>query len=126
MEPITLLTAFMPMITDVVRAGVNRITGGAGAQPANVSEAIQLMEADVKRMQAMAELDKVENTSQWVNDVRAMQRPVAVTLVLIVWMGVVFTPSVDEEVLNIVSNLASAAVFYLLGDRTYLYFKRKS
>jgi len=126
MEPITLLTAFMPMITDVVRAGVNRLTGGAGAQPANVAEAIQLMEADVKRMQAMAELDKVENTSQWVNDVRAMQRPVAVTLVLIVWMGVVFTPSVDEEVLNIVANLASAAVFYLLGDRTYLYFKRKS
>lgn len=126
MEPITLLTAFMPMITDVVRAGVNRLTGGAGAQPANVSEAIQLMEADVKRMQAMAELDKVENTSQWVNDVRAMQRPVAVTLVLIVWMGVVFTPSVNDEVLNIVSNLASAAVFYLLGDRTYLYFKRKS
>jgi hypothetical protein len=114
------------MITDVVRAGVNRLTGGAGAQPANVAEAIQLMEADVKRMQAMAELDKVENTSQWVNDVRAMQRPVAVALILIVWMGVVFTPSVDEEVLNIVANLASAAVFYLLGDRTYLYFKRKS
>lgn len=126
MDPITLLTAFMPMITDVVRAGVNRLTGGAGAQPANVAEAIQLMEADVKRMQAMAELDKVENTSQWVNDVRAMQRPVAVALILIVWMGVVFTPSVDEEVLNIVANLASAAVFYLLGDRTYLYFKRKS
>lgn len=126
MEPITLLTAFMPMITDVVRAGINRLTGGAGAQPANVAEAIQLMEADVKRVQAMAELDKVENTSKWVNDVRAMQRPVAVTLVLIVWMGVVFTPSVDEEVLNIVANLASAAVFYLLGDRTYLYFKRKS
>jgi len=126
MEPITLLTAFMPMITDVVRAGVNRLTGGAGAQPANVTEAIQLMEADVKRMQAMAELDKVENTSQWVNDVRAMQRPVAVLLVLLVWFGVVFTPDVGEEIFNLVANLASAAVFYLLGDRTYMYFKKKT
>lgn len=127
MDPITLLTAFMPMITDGARGLINKFTGGAGAKPANVEEAIQMIDADIKKLQAMAELDKVgDNVSQWVSNIRAMQRPVFVSLIMVSWLVMLFIHGDinPDEVIRITSNLASSAAFYILGDRTYMYFKK--
>lgn len=128
MDPITLLTAFMPMITDGARGLINKFTGGAGAKPANVEEAIQMVDADIRKLQAIAELDKVQgNVSQWVSNVRAMQRPVFVALIMVSWLIMLFIHGDinPDEVIRITSNLASSASFYILGDRTYMYFKNK-
>jgi len=122
-DPITLVTALLPAVSDGVRGLINKWTGGAGAKPANVEEAVKLMGAEVDRLRALAELDKPEGVSTWVANIRALQRPTAVLLILISWIGVGFW-SQDENLINITSNLAASVVFYLFGDRTYMYFKK--
>jgi len=125
MDPITLLTAFVPMITDGARGLINKFTGGDGAKPANAEEAIKLIDADIRKLEAIAKLDGGnENTSQWVSNVRALQRPCAALLIVLTWIGVTFSSVVNAEVAMIVSNLAASVVFYLFGDRTYMHFKK--
>ena len=51
------LPALVPAFADGVRGLFARLTGGAGAQPQSVGEAIQLMEAQTARVKALAELD---------------------------------------------------------------------
>ena len=127
MDPLTILTAFIPMLTDGARGLVNKWTGGAGAKPANTEEAINLIDADIRKMEAIAKLDAVQgNVSMWVNNIRALQRPLAAAIVLISW-GIVLGVYGDADIgtsINIVSNLASSVIFYLFGDRTYMHFKK--
>lgn len=120
MDPVsaaTVLTAFIPALSDGVKALFHKFTD-TGPQPQNVDDAIKLMEAETAKVQALAALDSVTGeVHTWVNDVRALQRPVAVVLVL----GALFLfPDVP-----FIDNLASSAVFYLFGDRSYAYLKQK-
>lgn len=125
MEPITILTALLPALTDGIRGMITKWTGGAGAKPANVQEAIQLMDAEVRRLEVIAKLDStVGDVDKWVNNIRALQRPVAAGAIILAWIGVMATPGVAESTMAVVSNLASAVIFYLFGDRTYMYFKK--
>lgn len=104
---------------------ITKWTGGAGAKPANVQEAIQLMDAEVRRLEVIAKLDStVGDVDKWVNNIRALQRPVAAGAIILAWIGVMATPGVAESTMAVVSNLASAVIFYLFGDRTYMYFKK--
>ena len=123
MDPVTILAALLPVASDGIRGLVTKWTGGAGAKPANVEEAVRLIDADISRMKALAELDRPENTSVWVNDVRALQRPAAVALVIVSWLGIGLL-STDPQLIDISGNLAASVVFYLFGDRTYMHFKR--
>ena len=124
MDPLTILTAFIPLVSDGVRGVINKFTGGAGAEPANTEEAIQLMDADIRRLEALSKLDTPGgNVSGWVSNVRAMQRPAATGLILINYMVTVLA-DVDPGYVDMSANLASAVVFYLFGDRTYMKFKR--
>lgn len=123
MDPVTILAALLPVASDGIRGLVTKWTGGAGAKPANVEEAVRLIDADISRMKALAELDRPENTSVWVNDVRALQRPAAVALVIVSWLGIGLL-STDPQLIDISGNLAASVVFYLFGDRTYMHFRR--
>ena len=131
MDPITLLSMFAPALIDGARGVINKFTGGAGAKPANVEEAVKLMEAkdksamtDVERLRALHELETYGDVSPWVNNIRAMQRPVVVALVLTGWivsMYVGMPPALVESL----ANVASVVVSYLFGERTYLKFRAK-
>ena len=125
MDPITILSAFLPVITDGIRGVIGKFTGGAGAKPQNVDEAIKLVDADIRRLEALSKLDSVGDTAPWVNNVRALQRPVVGAIVLLAWLLVIASPSVSDSAMQLVSNLASSVIFDLFGDRTYLYLKRK-
>jgi hypothetical protein len=120
MDPITILTAFIPVLTQGARGLINKWTGGAGAKPATVEEAVKLGDLDIRRLEALAKLDEASGTSQWVSNVRGIQRPVAVGLVLLTYVIVVGTPGSTQAVLDMVANLASSAMFYLFGDRTLM------
>jgi hypothetical protein len=118
-----ILPALLPVAADGIRGVFNKVAGGAGAAPANVGEAVQLMDADTNRLKAIAEMDKAGNVSPWVANVRALQRPVASGLIISGYL-VAVTISAPEEVVLQMGQYAQMVTFYLFGDRSYGHFKR--
>lgn len=123
MDPFTALAALLPLFTDIGKGVIGRWINPE-AKPANVDEVIKLRSSDIDRLKALAELDKGEGgASQWVVNVRQLQRPVALLLVIGAWLASIIMQA-DDSVVRMTSDLASAGVFYLFGDRTLMYLKR--
>lgn len=113
--------AILPVVADGLRAGLNRLFGGAGVAPANSKEYIDMQNADTERLKALGALEgSIGNTSQWVNNVRALQRPFVGAVVLFGWIGSWFV-AMEPTTAQAVMQLASSVIFYLFGDRTYMY-----
>jgi len=121
---LTLLPAFAPVISDVIRGVVGRFTGGAGAQPQNVDEAIKLMQAEAEKLKALADLDRpTGNISQWVADLRASFRYVAGGVVILAAVSTLVI-EVTPDVGDLVWQSANSVWAFLFGDRMYTYIKR--
>ncbi len=118
-----IIPSLLPVAADGVRGVFNWITGGAGSKPANVEETINLMEAETKRLQVLAEIDKAEGVHTWVADIRALQRPVVSGAIIAGYIYAVASGAGDDTVQNI-GAYAQMVTFYLFGDRTYMYFKK--
>jgi hypothetical protein len=103
-----------------------RLTGGAGGTPQNVTERIQLMEAEATKMQAMAALDNpTGNPSQWIVDLRACYRYVIISAILIFTGIVVFNPNiVGVSVVSIFLDMSGACMSFIIGERCYLNIKK--
>lgn len=125
MDPATILTAFIPILQNGAKALIKKIGGKDAAvsevKPQTVEDAIKLGELDIKRLEAIASMDSVSGAAQWVANVRGIQRPVAVGVVLLTYAWCVLDTTVVQSTLDMVSNLASSAMFYLFGDRTLMY-----
>lgn len=117
----TASAALLPVATDGIRAVINRVTGGAGANPANVAERIELQNADTERLRALAALDQTGDTFKWVNAVKALQRPIAVGVILATYAG---SKAAGVEIGPDLSQFTQAVVFYLFGERTNMYARR--
>lgn len=115
-----LAPALVPALADGVRSLIGKFTGGAGAQPQNVAEAIQLMEAQTKRVQALAELDKLpDGASRWVVDLRGAFRYVVCGGVLAGAVGGVLL-GVDQAASLVLLDLGGACMSFIIGERMYL------
>jgi hypothetical protein len=123
-----LLPALLPVVSDGLRGLFGRLTGGVGARPQNVTEVIQLMQADTARLEALAKLDSPPgNVSQWVANIRALQRPVAVVLVIGGYLAALaYAKQLPPATLDGLSQYAQMVTFYLFGDRSYTYLKGKA
>lgn len=120
----TLIPAMLPAATDGLRAVFNRLTGNAGAKPANVQEAITLMEAETERLQALAQIDAAApNVSPWVNNVRALQRPLASVMIISGYM-MTFWIQTDPVTVENLGQYALMVTFYLFGERGYMHMKQ--
>ena len=120
----TVIPALLPAAADGVRAIFNKFTGGAGAKPANVDEVVTLMQAETARLEALAKIDSAAgNVSAWVNNARALQRPVAVVLIISGYLGSIVLMS-DGAVIDNLASYANMVTFYLFGDRSYMYIKK--
>lgn len=114
----TVLPALIPAASDGIRSVINRVTGGAGAKPANVREAIELMAADTERLKVLAQLDAAGNISPWVANLRAMQRPALATWILAAYVAVLLgAGDAAASTVDQLQQLAGMVVFYLFGDR---------
>ncbi len=118
-----ILPALVPVLTDGVRGMIARYTQGAGAQPANVGEAIQLMEAQTARLQALAQLDQVApNASPWVADLRGAFRYVAVAVILLATLCAALFGAdlVPEAVQLVLLDMSGACMSFIIGERMYI------
>lgn len=121
-----LLPALVPVASDAIRGIVGRLTGGSGAQPQNVAEAIQLMQAETERLRAVAELDKpAENISKWVANVRASARYFMAFFILLLTGVAILAPNVPVEYVDMLIQVSSSVFSFLFGDRMYLHLKKK-
>lgn len=119
-----LLPALVPVFADGVRGLVGKFTGGAGAAPQNVNETILLMEAQTKRLQALAQLDQIgQNASPWVADLRGSFRYFAVGLIVLAALVGVFS-DLDTAALAVLLDLAGASMSFIIGERMYLHLKK--
>lgn len=120
-----LIPSLVPMFADTVRGLVNKFTGGAGAQPANVAEAVQLMDAETKRAQALAALDKPEsNISPWVANLRASCRYVIAIIVVVNAVAILYVPGTNQAFADLSMNLAGSVWSFLFGERMYIGVKQ--
>ena len=120
-----LFPAIVPALTDGVRGIFAKFTGGAGGTPQNVNERIQLMEAETKRLQALAEIDKpAGEPSRWVTDVRAVFRYAAIMIIWLATIVAVFDPSVPEAITLMLLDLSGACMSFVIGERMYLSIKK--
>lgn len=117
--------ALMPVVADGFRGLFAKVTGGAGGTPQNVNERIQLMEAETRRLQALAEIDKpAGEPSTWVTDVRAIFRYAAISLIWLATIVAVFTPSVPQSITIMLLDLSGACMSFVIGERMYLSLKK--
>lgn len=80
----------------------------------------------LEKLKTLAELDKpFGQISQWVADLRASARYVAVFLILGVWAAItVGNLPLDTQEYELLSQMATASFFFLFGDRIYMAVKR--
>jgi hypothetical protein len=116
--------ALLPALIDVIKSGASRLLFGQRAL--TVDDEIKLMEAESKKIQALAQLDRPEgNVSTWVSNVRALFRYVAATLIIILTFITIVTPSIPEGYVKYMLDLMSGVIFFLFGHRTWIVLKNK-
>ena len=115
-----LLPAIVPALTDGIRGLVAKVTGSAGQRPANIAERVQLMQAETARLQALATLDApVGSPSQWVVDMRASYRYIAIGVIWALAGLAVFTHQ-DNALVLILLDMCGASLSFIIGERFYL------
>lgn len=122
-DPITIIASLIPAITHVVTRTVDHFTGADA--PQNVAEKTQLIAAENDKLRILAELDKSENLSPFVANIRALMRPVCVLIILTTWACLALALLINGRVdllIPVVENLASSVMFYLFGERTVMHF----
>lgn len=120
-EPATMLASLIPVGMDIIKRVANRVITG---RKITVQEEIQIIEAETKRLQALAELDKPEgNISKWVADFRASFRYMFCAAILVSTLLCVVLGA-PKEVTGYMLDLLSGVTFFLIGHRTYRYILR--
>lgn len=115
-----LLPAIAPALTDGVRSLIARFTSGAGERPQNIAERVQLMQAETERLRVLADIDKpIGSPSQWVVDMRAAYRYIAVLLIWVFGSIAVFS-GVDESLKIMLLDMCGASLSFIIGERFYL------
>lgn len=120
-----ILPALVPAFADGVRGLFSKLTGGAGGQPQNMQERIQLIQAETEKLKALATLDTpTGEPSKWIIDLRACYRYVIITFILLTTIFVVYSPSIPIAIVSIFLDMTGACMSFIIGERMYLSIKR--
>ena len=121
-----ILPALVPAFADGARGLIAKFTGGAGGQPQNITERIELMKAEAEKLQALAALDSpTGEPSKWIIDLRASFRYVIISSIMIFTAVVVFNSDiVGATVVAVCLDMTGACMSFVIGERMYLSLKR--
>jgi len=122
MDPVTILAALGPLAVDLGKSLISRFIAPTEMKPANVDEYVKMRQMDMDMYKAMNEAGGANPSYPWVEAIIRLQRPAVAAIVLLSWayltMNGQSSPTVD--------NFAAAIGFYLFGDRTLFYSRRKT
>ena len=121
MDPITILSAFAPVVMDLGKSLINKFVAPDQFKPATIEQYVQMKNIDLEFFKVMNEAGGGETSYPWVEAIVRLMRPTIGLLVLITWtiahLKGIATPEID--------NFASAVGFYLFGERSLFYVKKK-
>ncbi len=122
----TILPALLPAATHAVKEATNKFLGSPG--PRTFEETLQWESAGLEKMKALATLDTViGQPSQWVVDLRASARYLAVFAILL-WGAIAYAIHGEASMVlwadgvhspTSLGLLVNSATFFLLGDRLF-------
>jgi len=111
-DPVTILAALGPLAVDLGKSLINRFIA---------PEYAQMKQIDLEFFKVMNEAGGGNPSYPWVEAIVRLMRPFIGLLVLATWATMhlqgIATPEVD--------NFASAVGFYLFGERSLFYIKKK-
>ena len=121
MDPITLLSAFAPVVMDLGKSLINKFIAPDVFKPATIEQYAQMKQIDLEFFKVMNEAGSGNPSYPWVEALVRIMRPLIGILVLSTWVFTVVSGNPSEEV----NNFASAVGFYLFGERSLFYIKKK-
>lgn len=121
MDPLTALAAFAPLFVDLGKSMIGRFVQKDDYKPVNVDEYLKMKESDLQMFKAMNEAGGSNPSYLWVEAVVRLMRPAVAIIVLGTW-AYSKTYGVSSDAID---NFASAVGFYLFGDRTLFYARKK-
>lgn len=121
-DPMTILAAFGPLVVDLGKSLIGRYIQTDGYKPTNVDEYIKVRQLDIEMFKAMNDAGGTNPSYPWVEAVVRLMRPGVAVIVLGTWA----TLKLNSQPSDAVDNFAAAVGFYLFGDRTLFYARRKA
>ena len=121
MDPITLFSAFIPVLIEGAKQGINYLTGGP--KPTTIDDVVKLRELDIRQFESLAAIDKENNVSQSVANIRALMRPIS-SFVILIYAGILMVHPASPQVTETILFLSQCVIFYLFGERTLGYAKQ--
>lgn len=121
MDPITILSAFAPVVMDLGKSLINKFVAPDQFKPATIEQYAQMKSIDLEFFKVMNEAGSGNPSYPWVESIVRLMRPIIGVLVLAVWAYTVFSGTMSDQV----NNFASAVGFYLFGERSLFYIKKK-
>ena len=121
MDPITLLAALGPVAVDLGKSLINKFIAPDQFKPATIDQYVQMKQLDLEMFKTINEAGGGNQSYPWVEGIVRLMRPIVGVLVLATWAYTVLTGHMSEEV----NNFASAIGFYLFGERSLFYIKKK-
>lgn len=118
MTGLELLGVFGPLVVNAANGLINRFIVPETVKPQTVEDVAKLAEIDVNKRRALNELDHVDGpTSEWVNNIIRLQRPIVIFSVLATFVTVHVLSGISVETIGSVDSLAAIIFSWLFGER---------
>ena len=121
-DPMTILAAFGPLVVDLGKSLIGRYIQTDGYKPVNVDEYVKMRQFDLDMFKAMNDAGGTNPSYPWVEAAVRLMRPAVAMIVLGTWAVL----KLNGQPSDAVDNFAAAVGFYLFGDRTLFYARRKA
>lgn len=120
MDPLTVLTAFGPLIVDLGKSLIGKFIQTDTYRPVNVDEYVKMRQLDLDMFKALNEAGGSNQSYPWVEAIVRLMRPAVAATVLLTWAMMTLNGQSNDSV----NNFAAAVGFYLFGDRTLFYARK--
>lgn len=120
MDPLTVLTAFGPLLVDLGKSLIGKFIQTDTYRPVNVDEYVKMRQLDLDMFKALNEAGGSNQSYPWVEAIVRLMRPAVAATVLLTWAMMTLNGQSNDSV----NNFAAAVGFYLFGDRTLFYARK--
>ena len=121
MDPLTILAALGPLAVDLGKSLIGRFIQTDQYKPVNIDEYAKMRQLDLDMFKAMNDAGGANPSYLWVEAIVRLMRPSVALVVLGTWAIL----KLNGQPSDAVDNFAAAVGFYLFGDRTLFYSKKK-